>query len=308
MRKNSLSTTGLSMSQAQTISNLCYQSAITIVNNINQINNAGKSLEYQSRTHQQVAPVKMPADIKDQVLDIGRYSACQAFLMENIKAKDEMLQSLKSKRFVSANIAPEHPDLRTIAYLSPVDENWGWEQLSAKELADYYENESMASHIGKFIHKGGKLDFLRAELPTISALEWYRVNPITGETLPVSVAVHHTTQELWSIHESLAASHREYEQKVNYYKSKTKNAVTEENARIASENGTKQGQLNKENGLLMDEYNKELAEYRGQIMQEQEKWEKERHQEISKAAALRIEVEPRFQAIINKFLPKVDDK
>jgi hypothetical protein len=44
MKKNNLSKNGLSMTQAQSISNLCNQKAIEIHNSLRGINNASKSI------------------------------------------------------------------------------------------------------------------------------------------------------------------------------------------------------------------------------------------------------------------------
>ena len=46
-----------------------------------------------------------------------------------------------------------------------------------------------------------------------------------GKKTPMKVEVHHTSAQLLAIHEELANSHREYEQKVNYFKSKVKTEI-----------------------------------------------------------------------------------
>jgi hypothetical protein len=115
-----------------------------------------------------------------------------------------------------------------------VNEKWGWDQLTVAEYNEFLEAEAFAAHIGQFIHKGGKLDQLRAELPTIKTLEFMEIE--TGKKTPMTISVHHKADDLMELHEELAGLHRGYEQKVNYFKAKVKNAVTAENARIAKEN------------------------------------------------------------------------
>ena len=247
MRKNQLNKTGLSMSQAQTVSNLCNQMVRDIQMKLNMVNNASKTIFYQGTTHTMIQKCPLPSDIKWWLEKIGIYSACQGMLIENIKAKDTMLSELRNKQFVSTTEIPAYPELERYVPMAQVGEEWGWEQLTSAEIAEYIQSDSMAAHIGQFIHKNGKLDILRQELPQIPAMDWFKVNQITGETLPVTITIHHTTEQLWKTHEELAAVHREYEQKVNYYKAKVKNLVTAENARIAAENGIKQAKVNQKN-------------------------------------------------------------
>jgi hypothetical protein len=43
-----------------------------------------------------------------------------------------------------------------------------------------------------------------------------------GEKTPVEIKIHHNSEDLLKIHEELAALHRQYEQRVNYFKAKVK--------------------------------------------------------------------------------------
>ena len=284
MRKNQLNKTGLSMSQAQTVSNLCNQMVRDIQMKLNMVNNASKTIFYQGTTHTMIQKCPLPSDIKWWLEKIGIYSACQGMLIENIKAKDTMLSELRNKQFVSTTEIPAYPELERYVPMAQVGEEWGWEQLTSAEIAEYIQSDSMAAHIGQFIHKNGKLDILRQELPQIPAMDWFKVNQITGETLPVTITIHHTTEQLWKTHEELAAVHREYEQKVNYYKAKVKNLVTAENARIAAENGIKQAKVNQKNQDLMDVYTKELETYNGKVKVEREEWEQKRQKDIQEVS------------------------
>jgi hypothetical protein len=88
--------------------------------------------------------------------------------------------------------APERPKTFKKDYLYSIDEPWGWDQLTTAEYNEYLEAEAYASHIGQFIHKGGKLDRLRAELPTIKTLEFMEIE--VGKKTPMKVSIHHTPQ------------------------------------------------------------------------------------------------------------------
>jgi hypothetical protein len=303
MRKNSLATKGLSMSQAQSISNLCNQRSRDISFKLRDINNVEKVLKIGEETYVETPGKKMPENVADLLADKSRLHATQAFLMENIKAKEEMLNEIKHKHLEFDIEIPKCGKLLDAEIESSVNEDWGWSQLSVAEYNEYLEAEAFASHVGQFIHKGGKLDNLRSELPTLKTLEWIEVE--AGKKTPLKVSVHHTAEELGDLHETLAAVHRTHEQRVNYFKAKVKNLVTSENARIAKENAVKEASVNEANQKVLSDYNKAKEEWQASYRKASHLFEEERQKGIEKTAALRIAIDPRFQTVIDMFLKDV---
>ena len=298
--KNSLSSKGLSMSQAQSISNLCNQRSKDITAQLADINNVEKTLTIGTETYVETQGSPIPTNVVTLLKDKARLSATQAFLMENIKAKDELINKIKREKFQYEIEAPERP--KTISEILPneVDEYFGWDTLSTAEYNEYLEAEAYASHIGQFIHKGGKLDKLRAELPTIKTLEFMEIE--VGKKTPMKVTIHHNAGQLLSIHEELAALHRGYEQKVNYFKSKVKNATTTENAKIQKERAEIQTRVNNTNSDLANEYKLVYDKWAGEERKAQHEFEEERQGRIQEAVNLKIEVAERFQDVVNEFL------
>jgi len=303
MKKNSLDSKGLSMSQAQSISNLCNQRSRDISFKLRDINNVEKVLKIGEETYTETPGKKMPENVVDLLADKSRLHATQAFLMENIKAKDEMLTKIKNRQMEFHLPAPESVELQNAKIESAVNEDWGWDQLSLSEYNEYLEAEAFASHVGQFIHKGGKLDNLRSELPTLKTLEWIEVE--AGKKTPLKVSVHHTAEELGDLHEQLAGVHRTHEQRVNYFKAKVKNLVTTENARIAKENAVKEALVAEANQKVLSDYNKAKEEWQASYRKASHLFEEERQNEIKKTAALRIAIDPRFQTVIDMFLKGV---
>jgi len=301
-----LAKSGLSMSQANSISNLCNQRAGEIDAQLHSINNCSKSVDYEGKILVAQQPRRMPENVVDLVLEKARLHSTQAFLMENITEKDRLLKEKQRETFQSKITAPEHPDLKRAEVLQAVNDRWGWEQLSTNEVAEYLEAEAYAAHIGQFIHRGSVLDRLRKELPEIKTLEWMTTPGEKSKSYPMLVEIHHEPAQLMSIHEELAARHREHEQKVNYYKAKVKNLTTEENARISKVNADAQAEVQKENANLMNSYNVEFKSYNDFLLKEKHEFEAERQKAIKEIAALRIEVNPRFQEVIDEFLNKLD--
>lgn len=307
MRKNALTVNnGLSLSQAQSISNLCNQRAREIDTVLDGVNNYSKSVVVNDKTLTILVGKPIPTNVLELLVEKAELHACQAFLMENIKAKDLMLKDMqKAKADVSVVEIPERPQIlnASVFLLREVTEEWGWEQLTSAELARYYEAEAFAAHIGQFIHNGSVLDNLRRELPRVAPIEWMTIED--GKKTPVTVEVHHSSSQLLEIHESLAAEHRKYEQDVNYFKAKVKNLVTEENARIAKLNADVQHDIQKKNADTQLEYETKLKAANEKIKVIQMDFEKTRQDEIKKIASMRIAVDARFQKVVDIFLNKL---
>lgn len=293
------------MSQAQSISNLCNQRSRDISFKLRDINNVEKSLKVGEETYIETQGRKMPDNIVELLEEKSKLHSTQAFLMENIKAKEEMLNEIRNRIFKYDVESPVCEKLESPELEIPVNEDWGWDQLSTSEYNEFLESESYASHIGQFIHKNGKLDQLRSELPTIKTLEWIEVE--SGKKTPLKVKIHHTAEELGGLHEKLAELHRNHEQRVNYFKAKVKNMVTSENARIAKDNANAESVCNEKNQRLIDIFNKEREEWQANYRKASHLFEEERQKEIEKVAALRIEVDSRFQSTIDMFLKNVTE-
>jgi hypothetical protein len=298
--KNSLSSKGLSMSQAASISNLCNQRAKEISSKLDNINNVSKELIIGTDTYVETNGNPIPENVVELLTAKARLSATQAFLMENIKAKDELINDIKSERFKYDAEAPIRPTTISENLPLEVDGDFGMDQLTAAEYNEYLEAEAYASHIGQFIHKRGTLDRLRAELPTIKTLEFMEIE--AGKKTPLKVTIHHTPEQLLTIHEELAALHRGYEQKVNYFKSKAKNAVTSENARIQKERGEIQAKVNQQNSDLSNAYKLAYEQWNAEQYKAQHEFEEKRQGRIQEAVNLKIEIAERFQPVVDEFL------
>jgi len=298
--KNSLASKGLSMSQAASISNLCNQRAKEISSQLDNINNVSKKLTIGSEIYTETQGNPIPENVVQLLQAKARLSATQAFLMENIKAKDELINKIKYEGFKYDVEAPVRPAVISETLPTEVDEDFGWGTLTAAEYNEYLEAEAYASHIGQFIHKRGTLDRLRAELPTIKTLEFMEIE--VGKKTPLKVTIHHTPEQLLAIHEELAALHRGYEQKVNYFKSKAKNTVTSENARVQKERGEIQARVNAQNLELANEYKLAYDKWLADQRKAQHEFEEKRQARIQEAVNLKINVAERFQDVVDEFL------
>ena len=298
MRKNSLKASGLSLSQAQSVSNSCNQHAVELETVLSKVNNFSKTVKVDNITHTLQAGYPIPSDTVSIIEEIGSLQATQAFLMENIKAKDRVIREIQASRYVSKP-RPEMESYDAPALFKQVDEEWGWEQLDEGDINEYYDMEAKSAAIGKFIHKDGKLTKLRNELPNVPELEWMEVE--TGKKTPVIVTKHNDAVKLLALHDSLSVKHREVEQKVNYYKAKVKNLVTAENARIANVNSDLISAANKVNTEREEAYQAKMREWNSVNQKELNEFEKLRQERIKDVVNLRIDVPSRFQTVVDKF-------
>jgi hypothetical protein len=296
-----LSTTGLSMSQAQSISNLCNQRALEIQRELDSYNVCSKSIKVSGESYSLVDAYPMPSSVIELLREKGRLHATQAFLMEATKSKNAELERLQYTSFDASHIVrPQFPEIDEPVILTNVSESWGWTQLTANEYSEYLEAEAFASHLGQFIHKNGKLSGMRSDVANLPSIEWMTVKD--GEKTPVKINKHHSSIELLNIHEQIASAHRVYEQRVNYFKAKIKNLVSDENARIQKVNSDLWAQYD----ALMDRESeirsKAFESYRNQVQKETADFNAAREQQIKDTAALRISVDPRFQHVIDTFI------
>jgi hypothetical protein len=296
-----LANKGLSMSQAQSISNLCNQNALEIQREIDSYNNCSKSMNINGQVYDMQEGMPIPGDILEKLKNKGDLHATQAFLMEALKSKDSELIRLRNMvPNLDHLIAPQRTYVSDYEILYNEEESWGWSQLSDSEYSEYLQVEAMASHLGQFIHRNGKLTQLRKDLPNTASLEWFEVKD--GEKTPVKVTKHHVSGALLAIHEDIADKHRVYEQRVNYYKAKVKNLVSDENARIQKLNADKAAEFLKIEKELNQNYQLAMDAYNGEILRLTMEFNSQRELAIKDAAALRINVDSRFQHVIDLFI------
>ena len=296
-----LASKGLSMSQAQSISNLCNQNAQEIQRELDSYNNCSKSITVAGQVYDLQQGIPVPGDILEKLKNKGDLHACQAFLMEAIKGKEAEIDRLRGiQPELSHLVKPERPVVPDYDIRYDVNESWGWSQLTDAEYSEYLQAEAMASHLGQFIHKNGKLTQLRKELPNTPSIEWFEIED--GKKTPVKVTKHHVSSVLMAMHEGVADEHRKYEQRVNYFKAKVKNLVSNENARIQKVNADKAAQFLKLEKELMEKYQIAMDAYNGEILRLTMEFNSQRELKIKEAAALRISVDPRFQHVIDLFI------
>jgi len=304
MKQHNLLDKGLSMSQAQSISNICNQKAIDIDRVINSINNSTKSFKQNGEEFILTNGVKMPENIKELLETKCMLYACQAFLMENIKAKDQLLDSERSSQYMSDIVAPELRNRIQFIGKPFVGEPWAWSQLTPKQNAEYIEAEANAAHLGQFIHTSSKLSKLRASLPNDENIEFMELQQ--GVKTPVKCTVHHTANQLNDLHQDIEMKHRKFNQRVNYFKAMVKNLVSDENARIEKINLDEQTRVSIENHKNDQENSVLNDEYRSRFDIASREFNIKKELEIKRISQLKIAIDERFQDVINALVKTIE--
>jgi hypothetical protein len=308
--KNHLKQTGLSMTQAQSISNLCNQHAEEINKLLSGINNCQKIFKHDGEDYILQEAKPFGTDVVVLIGQKGELHALQAYLMHNIKAKDQLINNKKSENFVIPEdllaSKPEFPEYLSADQQPLKDENWAWDQLTEVEMTDYLYNEAKAAHYGQFIHKNGALDLLRSSLQKDSEISWIVMKE--GEKTPVKSVLHHTSEDLLNLHVQISKLHREHEQKVNYYKAKVKNLLTAANLEITKENSVKITNTENSNSSLNNAYYEKLNVWNNNLVLLRNKFEENRLNDLKLLNNLKIEIPFVFQQLVNTMLQTTNEK
>lgn len=294
-----LAKNGLSMTDAQSISNAVNQACVEIENTINNFNVVSKTIKIEGESFdiQEANPI---VDIFDLLKTKSQLHGVQAWLMEALTAKTELMETIREEKFNRDSFTmPTREVIEEPNCLPFVDEEFGRLQLSSAELAEFLEQEAIASHYGKVIHKRGKLTSLRSQLAKHNALEWEVIED--GKRTPVRCKPHHNSNELLDIHNSLSDIWTRANKRVNYFNSKIKSLTNDENVRITNLNAKLKNDYASLLNTVNANYQIEVSNYNAKVDTAQSKFQSQQLVRLKEAAALKIVVDPRFKDIIDEY-------
>jgi hypothetical protein len=295
-----LGTQGLSMSDCQSLSNLCNQEAINIDKKLKSVGLFDKSVKIDNVDKIIHKTDRMPDNVKELLERKALLHSLQGFLMDSMKRKDAFIKEENERTFVYDVSRPIQPTYEVEPQLKQVDEIWGFDQLTDDEYNEYIRDEAFASHIGQFIHDKSILDSLRKEVYKIPAIEWIELKK--DEKTPVDILVHHKPEFYDDLHKELSNLHRDYEKKVNYIKAKVKNLVAEENQKLQLEYKQKLQEISERNRLLREEYNKEFTKWTTNYNLAKSTFEKEKIEKVNDLAKLKIVLYSKYESLKNELM------
>ena len=294
-----LAKNGLSMTDAQSISNAVNQACVEVENTINNFNVVSKTIKIDGESFdiQEANPI---ADIYDLLKTKSKLHGVQAWLMEALTSKKELMDAIREERFdLGSFTMPTREVIEEPNCLPLVGEEFGKSQLSSAELAEFLEQEAIASHYGKVIHKRGKLTSLRSQLAKHNALEWEVIED--GKRTPVRCKPHHNSQELLDIHNRLSDIWTRANKRVNYFNSKIKSLTNDESVRITNLNAKLKNDYASLLNTVNSNYQIEISNYNAKVDTARSEFESQQLLKLKDAAALKIVVDPRFKDIIDEY-------
>jgi len=200
--------------------------------------------------------------IEEYVKKIGELHSLAGWLREGVKSKNQALITIDS--IEDCEILPE-PKLEKLEYMESYSpnavyaftENDAISKFSFKERSEYISLTAKAAAIGKVIHGDGLLSILKKECSTFKeiGITSFLINGVREE-FPTERKINITRDELNKIFFSLQKTHREIENKLNWFKSKIKNTITRETGIRLSEHKLKEDVRKKEHEAHMDNLQK----------------------------------------------------
>lgn len=204
----------------------------------------------------------------------GRYYALSAWLREAIKARNNLLdfyktcdvnEFLEDEETISefTDIAPVRNSPIGIIKFTEID---AIGEFSIAQRAEYYSLEAHAAHIGKYIHSGGILSNVKDDLAGGSLIGFHKIIQNGQPTeIPMIATANFESEAINTEYFRLQAKHREYESKLNSYKARIQNRVTEKNAELQRDCTNASAAANNAYNNALNIYNANLAKFNGEI-------------------------------------------
>lgn len=274
---------GLSMSKAVHLANVSLEMVKDTERELEQFSIVKTSFQKDGESYQLREQNFNLEKIKEMLAVKPKLFKLNAWLREAVKQKQDLLRQKQDEQFISGLTAPLEPTLET-----HVDEKWGREQLSIKELAEFLSVEAEAAAVGKYIHNQGIVNRWRND----SSLPPTVFQEINEETVPVRVQIDvDNKQNINNLFYELQRKHREAESRVNYYKSKIKDLVAQENQRRQQSNTN-----------LQQRYQSRYKDFTNELRVLESEFKNKQLQETQKISALKIVVPNDLQDILNEVL------
>lgn len=230
-------------------------------------------------------------DWKGSILKKSKYYSLSAWLMEGVKHRESLIAKRRGENFDQTKVEGLEP-LPEQPVKPPTDLNTYLHTLNVKELATYYTNEALASHVGKFIHN---FDTLRGKLERFEPVTFQKVNE--RETLTVKNTLVYNTEELLGDVESLISTHRDAEKVTNKVKANHKDFIAE----------TERTYLTERTKWTL-EYNNVFQKNNAKIQAEMNEYEIQKTKELQELSTLKIVIPKELQPIMDEVLEKLNKK
>lgn len=209
-------------------------------------------------------------DFLKLALEAGNYYQGSAWLREAVKAKDELIQSIKTLHISEFHDEAEDGAYRKVSLDYPVKEVIDNDAITEEDIidtwtvadrAEYLSIEANVAALGKLLHKGGVLDKLRDDVLFFKPTEIKEYKKLGGMTAFVATnTLLYTDVEIDSQFMQLQEQHRTWESKLNGFKAKIKNDLSIKQQELIKVTARAQADENQRYNKLVKEFNAEVDE------------------------------------------------
>lgn len=303
---------GVTSTSATMIANFAQEKKRAIMNQFRQISfiNEERDIVGSNSDFKQTKvgiPIeKIPAfcDMADKA---AQYDKLCAWLREAVKAKEAMLEEVRSKDFQSKLEAPIRPLISEVFSKAGLDypENKTFTEedvlaeFSIKELAEYYAVNAASAVYGNLIHADAPLNIERANYYEAIAAPYTVDNNLVIKRTP-SIP----EQVLENTFDGFQALQRKNNSKYNSYKARIKQRLHELQVTSDNEYRLKRDAITKERealkSRLMSEYETASQAYYDALKQEQLDFNELQRQEEQRIADLKIVIPDDLQAVFTE--------
>lgn len=263
---------GESMSDAQNMKGKCSQVAEDVRSHFASIGPVKEVVHFDNKEINLTTPVTMePGTMSKIVGKDAEANALNGWYARAIESKNNLMNNISNANWTmflteKESFTPEKYEVKfdidqpTPVQYSEEDILGEW---TSNEIADFLIKEQYCATVGKLIHKKGKLHNIY-NTPLTETSRFEELNSGSGgmKAYPVTITPVYKDDELKAIKKVYLTKHdehRESEKKVNWYKAKIKNEMTEKNAKAqrvyADEMGAysvKQAEYNQAKKTVMD--------------------------------------------------------
>lgn len=297
---------GISSSQANHVSNLIRERNKVVASEIDTTGAYREILKKDGETFHIRNPRKV--DLLTLSQQEGELYALSAWLREAIKAREALLTYYRNCPHTEFGQLPSWPNgaaptMPVRVNITPPSKATDADILatfSVKDLAEYWTLEAKAAHIGKRIHKGGVVSNIREELLARKEDTTTFVQ-IDGKSHPVNFTSVYNLDEVTESFDKLQSLHRDYEKKLNWYKARIQNGMSELDAK-------RQGDYKAAYETAANQFNSDIEAYNGlvrlmndSIVKQTAENEKARAEKLREVSAWKILIPDDLSEVYKQF-------
>jgi hypothetical protein len=304
---------GESMSDAQSMKGKCTQISEDIKSHIDALGSVTEVVTYDGKDIELLSPLKTPAsDIKNIIGKDAEANTLNAWYANAINVKNILMGTIKEANWTLFLVnkeehTPEQYDVKfklEAPGLEVAEECDVLALWTANDKVDFMLKEQKCSSLGKLIHKKGKLHEIYLT-PLNNRSKFLDLKLGDGvKSYPVIIKPTYTGKDLTDVkalYLEVHDEHRELEKKVNWYKAKIKNTLTDLNTEYQKVYTGKLDEYQKAKALHQDASSKHINAARDANNKLKSKCEERRQILIKEASALKIFI-PENLRPIKKFV------